>query len=300
MFRAVSTRIRPAAAVVVICILQAVQPCDAGSIFHRRTPVSSVSVPQASPTLPPSLILVPQQPATIVYPVPGSSYIFPLMPIPHIQTSANADAMEAEFNATVDATFANEVATLQSDPQYLWLAGRLGGDAARVKALKDHLRVVLQREMRRRGGRVQSVNWAKLLENAAIVFLKATFAFNAANPWEPALAIIQRLIGDILREEGLLTPTNNCPPNAPPQAPDPPPVSPAQSTRARITGTVELEIIDPSPDLTPAPAPPPAPTPAPAPVVPAPTPKPAPDAPGSLPEPLPQNDDAAPPPSPTP
>jgi hypothetical protein len=284
MFRAVFTRPRAVSAAVLICLLQAAPSSDAGSIFQRRSPA-----PAAVGT-PTTLIVLPQQPpSTYLYTLPIAN-----LPIPAAAPPATAPVPDLPFDVTVgvDMPFANEVASIAADPQYVWLAARLGGDPARVKALKDHLRVVLLHEMRRQNGRVQAINWRKLLENAAIVFLKGTYAFNAANPWEPALAIIQRLIADILREEGLLNPpTPDCPPppNVPPTPPPADPAPATRSTRARIVGTVDLEMLDPSPDLTPAPAP-----------APAPVPPPAPDAPDLLPEPLPRNDDAAPPPPPIP
>jgi hypothetical protein len=279
MIRATSTRLGAVSAAVLMCVIQTSPSSDAGSIFHRRPPATAAAGSQ------PTLIVLPQPAATYLYTLPIAN--FPTQPAA-LPATAGVAGLPLDVTAGVDLTFANEVAAIAGDPQYAWLAARLGGDPTRVKALKDHLRVVLLREMRRQNGRVQAINWRKFLENAAIVFLKGTYAFNAVNPWEPALAIIQRLIVDILREEGLLDPLKpDCPP--PPHAsPTPSPADPAPGThftRARIVGTVDLEIVDPAPDLTPAPSPSPVPAP------PA-----APDAPNVLPEPLPRNDDAAPPP----
>jgi len=260
-------------------MLQVPPSSDAGSIFHR--PSASATVHTGQPT-----VIVPQQqPVVFLYTLPSVNFGTPAAPPP---APAVVAGLPTEVLAGVDLMLANEVASIAGDPQYLWLASRLGGDPTRVKALKDHLRVVLLREMRSQNGRVQAINWPKFLENAAIVFLKATYAFNAANPWEPALAVIQRLINDILREEGLLRPqVPDCPP-PPISPPTPPPADPlpaTRSTRARIVGTVDLEVLDPVPpdDLTPAPVP-----------------APAPNTPSVFPEPLPQNDDAAPPPPATP
>jgi hypothetical protein len=128
---------------------------------------------------------------------------------------------------------------LRSDPQYLLLSARLGGPA-QVRALKNEVRVQLLRELNRRGGTTAGIPWMRLLFRVARTFFLNTYGSDIPTD---LVSLIERLIRDVLREEGI---------DAQPVSPNPSPdqarpfdgdghsQDSATGRRFRIRGTIEL------------------------------------------------------------
>ncbi len=93
----------------------------------------------------------------------------------------------------------DDVILLRSDPQYLLLTSRMGGEF-QVRALKNELRARLARELRKGRDALRGVNWPKLMFRVARTFFFSTYGGDI-----PAdlFGLIRRLIVDVLREEGI-------------------------------------------------------------------------------------------------
>lgn len=144
------------------------------------------------------------------------------------------------FGGLLGAGDANDDMLLRTDLQYQMLASRMGGEF-QVRSLKNELRARLLREIRAQGGSTRNFNWGNFLWQIARQFFFRNFGGDMPGD---IFGLIERLIRDLMREEGVVdqggntTPTNNLP----------------SGRTFRIRGTIEL--LDSDGD-NPEPTPPP-------------------------------------------
>jgi hypothetical protein len=134
----------------------------------------------------------------------GGGYYY-YVPSPAPTASTLGGGLPSLGSSGADDDLANEAYRLGSDGDFAYLAGRLGNDITRVKALKDHLRNVLNTKTSGVAGRLGAgsggSNLFNFLTDAALKFLTTNFGLVIPSQLDPAFNIIRKLVKQVVDEK---------------------------------------------------------------------------------------------------